>query len=283
MAIDDVSLVRQARDLHIQDLALNVSNLNLDLGTDSAEYAAYIQDLLGIVPAPQRSFFANLPAWPDQVAARGIPRFASPTLQSLDLFGAIPYQATTAGFDELLLKETFRLSSLGRLDLHFPSLTSLTIMWCLPSRIVATDLSLTLPTLGLPQSLQSLNLSHNKLTMRDMTVIVPLLPTGLRKLRLHCNKLESLPASFPPSLRVLTAANNSKLDNTTHWVEALPATLRELDVTECDLADDAGLHLIAMRKRAGTWRATGLPRLTVRTECKKMAVDVHEALIAPRL
>ncbi|KNE64976.1 hypothetical protein AMAG_10643 [Allomyces macrogynus ATCC 38327] len=281
--VDDVSLLRQARDLPVQDLSLNVPDVYLGVGTDSTEYATFVLDLLGVVPVPQRSLFANLPAWPDRVVARVMPRFASPTLQSIDIYGTVPYPATKADFDESLLNETFRLSSLGRLDLHFPSLTSLTIMWCLPSRIVATDVSLTMPMWSLPPSLRSLNLSHNKLTMRDLDVLWPQLPAGLRKLSLDTNKLEALPASFPPSLHVLVAANNSMLGNATRWIEALPATLRELNVNECNLDDDAGLHLLAMRQRAGTWRATGLPRLMVYTKCKRMSVKVHQALTALHL
>ncbi|KAJ3374530.1 hypothetical protein GGF31_007308 [Allomyces arbusculus] len=206
-----------------------------------------------------------------------MPRFASPTLQTLSV--TVPNRApsVTVGspLEEAILHLSFRLSSLGRLDQHFPALASLTLTPCLPPIMDSSVWALT-------SSLRSLNLSSNGLTTHDIDLIWPHLPSGLHKLSLDANRLDALPPSFPPALRELSVAYNESLDDATRWIDALPLTLRWICAKGCRLDDDAGMRLLELHRRAGVRQLTGKAKLKVHAGGNQFSNDVRDALEAVR-
>ncbi|KAJ3352869.1 hypothetical protein GGF32_003533 [Allomyces javanicus] len=250
----EVPLVPQAYDLQILDFPLQMRSVR-DRDVFTEEYTVYLEGLLGIIPVPIRSLNLHAPSWPDGILAQTMPRLASPTLQSLYFMSRLPPGVTDFDFDETLLDWAFRLST-HKLDVQFPALVSLTAPLCMPPAAYRTPW-------GLPSSLRKLDLSESILTARDAGTICPLLPSGLRELHLYANQIDSLPASFPPMLRVPSVDYNNRLDNSNHWIEALPSSLREISVAGCDLDNDAGTHLLEMRRHAGSSPATGEAKLTI--------------------
>ncbi|KAJ3348370.1 hypothetical protein GGF32_006247 [Allomyces javanicus] len=98
----------------------------------------------------------------------------------------------------------------------------------------------------------------------------PKWPPQLLSLRLAKNKFHTLVTPLPATLRVLDLRGNPKLSDEPfpeEWIDDLPASLREIDVTDCMLDDAAGRRLMALRRRAGVSRA-GHARLRVVDEGK---------------
>ncbi|KNE54493.1 hypothetical protein AMAG_00464 [Allomyces macrogynus ATCC 38327] len=98
----------------------------------------------------------------------------------------------------------------------------------------------------------------------------PMWPPNLQVLDLAHNKIHSLVMPFPPKLQRLNVAGSERLSDDVRprdWIEALPLTLRELDVWSCFLDDRVGQMLVAAKERVGLTRA-GVSRLRVVTDAK---------------
>ncbi|KNE71072.1 hypothetical protein AMAG_15325 [Allomyces macrogynus ATCC 38327] len=268
-----VPLVPQARALRILDFSFRMGD-EVDLNSNMVEHASYFGRVFGVLPTPLRSLNLHAPLCPDRVIAHAMPQFASPTLQSLRIT-ALP-QSFGSKFEEVLLRRTFRLSSLGRLDALWPALRSLTLTPCLPP---AMDGS----TWALPPFLRSLNLMHSIFTSRDLDSIWPRLPASLQKLNLDRNQLEFLPPSFPPTLRMLSVASNDKLSDATCWIDALPPTLRLICVDGCRLDEDAGRRLLQKRRLLGVRILTGEAKMKVYARGNWFSRAVWQALEAEQL
>ncbi|KNE65044.1 hypothetical protein AMAG_10709, partial [Allomyces macrogynus ATCC 38327] len=229
----------------------------------SDEYRSHILDLIRILPKPLHSLTLDMPAWPDRVIPQVMQRFTSPTLQSLHIKGQRRHlwSDSESEFDGSLLKECFQLSSLGRLDVQFPALTSLAVTGCLPRMAIAADSGLAAPW-AFPPFLRTLNLSMNQLVDCDIHSLWPLLSCDLRSLMFGWNQIKSLPERFPPLLRSLAVQYNSNMDHDAPWIDALSSTLRLLDVTMCGLGRGAALRLVALHKKVGMQRTNGEPKLT---------------------
>ncbi|KAJ3374475.1 hypothetical protein GGF31_007253 [Allomyces arbusculus] len=230
----------------------------------SDEYKSHVLDLIRILPKPLYSLKLDMPAWHDRVIAQVTLRFASPTLQSLHINGQRRHLwgESDSEFDESLLKECFQLSSLGRLDVQFPALTSLAITGCLPRMAIAADPGLAAPW-AFPPFLRTVNLSMNQLVDCDIQALWPLLSCELRSLMFGWNQIKSLPEPFPPLLRSLAVQYNSNMDHDAPWMDALPSTLRLLDVSMCGLGREAALRLVVLQQKVGMQRTNGEPRLRV--------------------
>ncbi|KAJ3367047.1 hypothetical protein GGF32_000108 [Allomyces javanicus] len=77
---------------------------------------------------------------------------------------------------------------------------------------------------------------------------------NLQVLDLEYNMIHALVVPFPPKLQRLFIAGNEGLSDDVRpqdWIEALPLTLRELDVRSCFLDDRVGQILVAAKERAG--------------------------------
>ncbi|KNE72273.1 hypothetical protein AMAG_16761 [Allomyces macrogynus ATCC 38327] len=258
-----VSLVQGVDDLLVDKLSVGFSAF-FGQGVASDEYKLHLLDFIRILPKPLHSLSLDMLAWPEQVMAQVMQRFASPTLQSLHINGQRRHlwSELKLEFDVLLLKECFQLSSLGRLDVQFPSLTALAIKGCLPRMAIAADSGLA-ASWAFPPLLRTLNLSMNQLGSLDATTIWPLLPGSLRSLVLDYNRIKSLPEPFPPLLRSLAISSNPSMDCEAPWIDALPSTLRSLNVSACNLGRKAAERLVALQQRVGMRRANSEPKLNV--------------------
>ncbi|KAJ3358139.1 hypothetical protein GGF32_000711 [Allomyces javanicus] len=259
-----VTLVHGVNDLLVDKLSVGFSAF-FGQGMVSDEYKLHLLDFIRILPKPLHSLSLDMLAWPEQVMAQVMQRFASPTLQSLHINGQRRHlwSEHKLEFDVLLLKECFQLSSLGRLDMQFPALTALTITGCLPRMAIAADSGLTTASWAFPPLLRTLNLSMNQLGSLDVETLWPLLPGDLRSLVLDYNRIKSLLEPFPPLLRSLAMSSNPSMDRDAPWIDALPSTLRSLNVSACNLGREAAERLVALQMRVGMRRANGEPRLTV--------------------
>ncbi|KNE64960.1 hypothetical protein AMAG_10624 [Allomyces macrogynus ATCC 38327] len=259
---------------------LRVKDFVLHLGAQPdasvlANYGPWLLNLLRVVPTQLESLTLCAPMWPNQVVAQFMQRFNSPTLLSLHFVGK-SWLSTGAALNPASLVTGFMLSALGPLSAQVSSLTSLTIMGCLASQMIAADHNLA--TWTLPPLLRALDLSQNRLSTGDIEILFPQLPMYLHELDLSDNLITSLPASFPPSLRVLSVAQNPLRLDATEWIDALPLTLRSLDIASCCLEDRMARRLLDVQRRAGTRGKRGKTRLTVSLGGNKFSADMQHAL-----
>ncbi|KNE64949.1 hypothetical protein AMAG_10614 [Allomyces macrogynus ATCC 38327] len=237
-------------DLRLAHLGLSEWTSSLD--EMPSDIASRLLDFMLHLPRPTQSLQIDFRTWPVAVMlnTRVVQHFASQTLRSLSFVGPFRSDRRLSWF-----------SAFTSVDKHFPALKSLTIEGCLFAGSIATCSNLG----SLPPTLRILDLSCNSLTTADAAALWPCLPAGLSDLRLASNDLTTIPTPLPPSLRVLQVPCNENLGGSVAlWIDALPPTLRHLDVRGCNLPEGAGRVLHAVGSRAGVRRLSGALRLQVK-------------------
>ncbi|KAJ3374435.1 hypothetical protein GGF31_007212 [Allomyces arbusculus] len=97
--------------------------------------------------------------------------------------------------------------------------------------------------------------------------MTPCFPSTLNLLNLSHNKLYTLFAPFPPKLQVIDFSFNCALSEDASpvlWMDALPSSLRTLDIRSCRIDEDVGALILALRKRMGM-TAAGMAKLRIVT------------------
>ncbi|KNE64986.1 hypothetical protein AMAG_10653 [Allomyces macrogynus ATCC 38327] len=241
--------------LRVEHLDVRIS-CGRPMGVDNE--SDYPRHILPLLPAPTRALHLTSPIWIDETALQLVDRVAaSPTLCDIQLNGV--RDPAAAHFAQHHWLTTVLHPS--KLPL---SITSLTLTQCLPGFFLdASDE--TDAAWSFPATLKHLDLSCNRLTAPDLAFLQPKWPPRLLSLRLAKNKFHTLVTPLPATLRVLDLRGNSKLSDEPfpeEWIDDLPSSLREIDVSDCMLDDAAGRRLMALRRRAGASRA-GNARLRV--------------------
>ncbi|KAJ3374524.1 hypothetical protein GGF31_007302 [Allomyces arbusculus] len=270
------SLVLHARNTESADLATLEPSMGATLRVEHLDVCISCTRLMGIdndsnyprhvlplLPTPIRSLHLTSPLWTDETVVQLVDRVAaSPTLCDFRLNGVPdPFIARFAlrhWLTTVLLPTKLPLS-----------ITSLTLTQCLPGCFLdaygATDAAWTFPT-----TVKHIDLSYNHLMAPDLAFLRPKWPPQLLSLRLAKNKFHTLVTPLPAMLRVLDLHGNPKLSDEPfpeEWIDELPTSLREVDVSGCMLDDVAGRRLMALRRRAGVSRA-GHAKLRVIDEGK---------------
>ncbi|KNE64221.1 hypothetical protein AMAG_19132 [Allomyces macrogynus ATCC 38327] len=234
--------------LQVDELELYVEGRSVLAGAWSDQYCS----LLSSLPIPTKSLSIVLPSWNAAFVRHVLDALIAPTLTDLSLGG-------NAISDEW----TFPLAALHPNKLPC-TLTSLSLSECFTSRSVAWG---TNPNWTFSSSIMHLALADNALTGLDLAFLWPRLPPNLRSLDLMRNAFHALPTPLPPKLRFLDVSGNEGLND--HfgphaWIDALPPTLRYLNVVWCALNAQVGDQLVAARRRIGFTRAG----------CAKLQVEV---------
>ncbi|KAJ3370927.1 hypothetical protein GGF31_003656 [Allomyces arbusculus] len=219
-------------------------------------------DVLSALPPPTCSLRLVLPRWIERSVETVAAHFLSMPLENLSLDSAKNRRS-----DEEVMSDELGFDC--KLPLHLlkvpGTLKSLVVTRCLSFNSVhnAVARGWTLPNLPM---LTRLNLSHNGLATDDLVALQPRWPPNLMDLNLSNNKISTLVVPFPPKLRRLNVSRNHALGYDLYpeaWIEALPLTLREINVNRCSLSTRAMELLSAARERLGVWRATGEPKLHI--------------------
>ncbi|KAJ3347603.1 hypothetical protein GGF32_006790, partial [Allomyces javanicus] len=220
-------------------------------------------NVLLALPQPTCSLHLVLPRWIEQSVETVVDHFLSVPLEhlSLDLVKKRDFDGDTIDepvFDRKLPLQLLKVPS---------TLKGLAVNRCLSidsvHRAVASGWAL--PNLW---ALTRLDLSHNLLATSDLIAMQPLLPSTLLDLNLSHNKIQALVVPFPSKLRQLNISHNEALVDDLFpekWIDALPLTLREINVSWDNLPSRAMELLIAVRERSGVWRPTGEPKLRIVT------------------
>ncbi|KAJ3355512.1 hypothetical protein GGF32_001975 [Allomyces javanicus] len=136
------------------------------------------------------------------------------------------------------------------------------------------------------RALKSLSLSwsfndmyKNNVSTRGLRYITKSFPPTLKVLNLLHNKLGMRFAPFPPSLQVLDGSFNLSLGADAwpeQWIDALPSSLRMLDIRSCRIDEEMGALLLVARGRIGAM-AAGVAKLRIVTDARLVDVyDGHE-------
>ncbi|KNE65022.1 hypothetical protein AMAG_10689 [Allomyces macrogynus ATCC 38327] len=223
---------------HSASALLDIEHVHLeqleywDADSHEPDHARAAFSVLCFLPAPTHSLSASLVGWYPEFMPLLVNRIAqSPTMFALRLKS----QVRPRQYDEgtMLSQDSVATST----------------SWILPS------------------SLTHINLSSCHLTSQDLEFLAPRWPSQLKDLNISCNDITTVATPFPLGLRSLNLAENPLCDgeHLEVWIEALPPSLRKLNVVDCGLPEHA-LELIGNAVQRSGMSPTCKPRLVVLVE-----------------